>query len=97
MRKIINPPEFVVNPGYTPEEYAALWGADPSYMQEPNLPGDGYLFYNFAVEGDDPEFLAKFIPAIERTIRHVETHAGYSVDDLLDLHTLLDYVKELAA
>ena len=37
----------------------------------PRLPGDGYLFYNFAVEGKDKAFLAKFLPAIKRTIREV--------------------------
>jgi len=51
-----------------PEEYAAWWGCDPCYDHSPRLPGDGYLFYNFNVEGHQPEFLRKFIPAIERTI-----------------------------
>ena len=47
-------------------------GADPVYMHAPNLPGDGYLFYNFSVEQDDPDFLRQFVPAIERTIQFVE-------------------------
>lgn len=50
------------------KEYSAQWGCDPCYDQEPRMPGDGYLFYNFAVEGFDLEFLENFLPAIERTI-----------------------------
>jgi len=53
----------------SPEEYAAFWGADPVYDKPPREPGDGYLFYNFAEEGHDPEFLRKFIPAIDRTLK----------------------------
>jgi hypothetical protein len=50
------------------EDYAAQWGCDPIYDQPPRQPGDGYMFYNFAVE-DTEDFLERFIPAIERTIR----------------------------
>jgi len=79
---------------YLPEEYAALWGCDPVYDRPPRLPGDGYLFYNFAVEQNDPDFLRKFIPAIERTIECVEVD-GTSEENLVDLEDLLDYVKQL--
>ena len=72
----------------TYEEYAAQWGCDPVYDRAPREPGDGYLFYNFSVEGQDPEFRAKFIPAIERTI------AGCTdPQDVEDLTDLLDYVE----
>ena len=54
------------------EDYAALWGCDPCYDHAPRLPGDGYLFYNFAVEGNDKGFLAKFLPAVLRTIEEVK-------------------------
>lgn len=57
-----------ISPTETPEEFAAQWGCDPQYDTLPNERGDGYLFYNFGVEGNDPTFLEKFIPAIERTI-----------------------------
>lgn len=80
---------------YTPEEFASQWGADPQYMREPNLPGDGYLFYNFAVEQDKPEFLRDFIPAIERTIEYVKTLRGAFQDDVADLQQFLKYVKGL--
>jgi hypothetical protein len=79
---------------FGPEEYAALWGCDPVYDRPPREAGDGYLFYNFAVERDDPDFLRKFIPAIERTIECVEVE-GTSEEDMGDLEDLLDYVKEL--
>lgn len=72
-----------------PEEYAALWGCDPVYDQPPRERGDGYKFYNYAVEGDDPEFLRAFIPAIDRTIKGVEmnpdVHEPHDVEDLLAL------------
>ena len=53
----------------TPEEYAGYWGCGPAYDRAPRLHGDGCKFYNFAVDGHDPEFLKEFIPAIERTIQ----------------------------
>ena len=79
---------------FGPEDYAALWGCDPVYDRPPRERGDGYLFYNFAVEKNDPDFLQKFIPAIKRTIECVEVE-GTSEEDLVDLKDLLDYVKEL--
>lgn len=51
---------------------AAQWGCDPVYDKPPRNPGDGYLFYNFSVEGYDKPFLRKFIPAIERTLAAVQ-------------------------
>jgi len=80
----------------SPEDFAAQWGADPVYMHEPNLPGDGYLFYNFAVEQDDPDFLRQFIPAIQRTIAFVEQNPDrFDNDDAADLEEFLEYVKSL--
>ena len=79
-----------------PEEYAAQWGCDPVYDRPPRQRGDGYHFYNFAIEQNDPEFLRTFIPAIERTIRCVEVEGG-SKEDQADLEDLLEYVKELLA
>ena len=79
---------------FGPEGYAALWGCDPCYDPPPRKPGDGYLFYNFAVERDDPDFLRMFIPAIERTIRSVEIE-GTSEEDKADLEDLLNHVKQL--
>ena len=87
-----NAPTFADEIG--PEEYAAYWGCDPVYDRPPRNPGDGYCFYNFAVEQDDPEFLRKFIPAIERTIKCVEAEGGKE-EDQADLEDLLEYVKEL--
>jgi hypothetical protein len=84
----------------SPEEFAAQWGADPVYMKAPNLPGDGYLFYNFSVEQDDPDFLRQFIPAIERTIQFVELNPDRfppANEDAADLEDFLEYVKGLAA
>ena len=53
--------------GVSPEEFASYFGADPVYMKAPNLPGDGYLFYNFSAVERTPEWCAEFIPAIDRT------------------------------
>ena len=97
--KTINPPTFTEYPHFTPEEYAAMWGGDPCAMREPNLPNDGYLFYNFGSENQErtPEFLNDFIGAIERTIQMVDTNANFNQFDHDDLTALLEYVKELAA
>jgi len=84
----------------SPEEFAAQWGGDPVYMRAPNLPGDGYLFYNFSVEQDDPNFLRQFIPAIERTIQFVEQNPNRfppANEDAADLEDFLEYVKGLLA
>lgn len=72
----------------SPEEYASYWGCDPVYDRFPRQHGDGYLFYNFAVE-QEPEFLRKFIPAIERTKLCAEC------EDQDDLEDLASYVKQL--
>jgi hypothetical protein len=88
------------DPDLSPEEFSAQWGADPVYMRAPNLPGDGYLFYNFAVEQDDPDFLRQFIPAIERTIQFVELNLNRfppKNEDAADLEDFLEYVKALAS
>ncbi len=69
-------------------------------MKAPNLPGDGYLFYNFSVEQDDPDFLRQFIPAIERTIQFVEQNPNRfppANEDAADLEDFLQYVKGLLA
>ena len=79
-----------------PEDFAAQWGADPCYMRAPNLPGDGYLFYNFSVEQGDPDFLRQFIPAIERTIQFVKQNENrFEPDDLADLEEFLDLVRDM--
>jgi len=88
------------DPDLCPEEFAAQWGADPVYMHAPNLPGDGYLFYNFSVEQDDPDFLRQFIPAIERTIQFVEQNPSRfppANEDAADLQEFLDYVETILA
>lgn len=89
--------DFLTDPfpaNLTPEEYAALWGGDPAYDHDPNLPGDGYKFYNFNAEGYDPTFLKTFIPAIERTIAAVESKPDcYEPPDADDLRKLLAFVQ----
>ena len=93
---IIEPPTFS-DPDLCPEEFSAQWGADPVYMHDPNLPGDGYLFYNFSVEQDDPDFIQQFIPAIERTIQFVEWNPSrFENEDVADLEDFLDYVNSLS-
>jgi L-alanine-DL-glutamate epimerase-like enolase superfamily enzyme len=81
-----------------PDEYAALWGCDPVYDQWPRQRGDGYKFYNYSVQQDDPEFLRQFIPAIDRTIKSVEmnpdVHEPHDVEDLLALR---DHVEDRLA
>ena len=82
------------------EGYAALWGCDSCYDRAPRLPGDGYLFYNFAVEGNDPAFLGKFLPAVDRTIQEVEQRTAdpERATDLENLQTLKNEVwKRLKA
>jgi hypothetical protein len=69
-----------------PASYAAMWGCDPVYDLPPRNRGDGYLFYNYSDEGDDPEFLERFLGAIDRTIASCElspdSHEPYDVEDL---------------
>lgn len=70
----------------TAGEYAALWGCDPCYDRSPRIPGDGYLFYNYSVEGKDPAFCTKFIPAIDRTIAERRQRGGDGMrNDVKDL------------
>ena len=96
MPSCITPPTFIDH-DLSPEEFAAQWGADPAYMHAPNEPGDGYLFYNFAVEQAAPAFLRQFIPAIRRTIAFVRQNRDrFENNDLADLHEFLDYVKALS-
>lgn len=82
------------------EEYAALWGCDPSYDRWPRHRGDGYLFYNYGSEREDPEFLKNFILAINRTIRDVYNrglHDGElsdeAADDIINLRVLQNHCK----
>jgi hypothetical protein len=77
---------------FSPEEYAALWGCDPQDDRPPRQPGDGYLFYNYAVEGD-PDFLRRFLGAIDRTIRGLRPSGA----DRENLETLREYVQEQLA
>lgn len=77
----------------SPEEYAALWGCDPCYDREPRKFGDGYKFYNFAVE-QDADSLREFLPAIDRTIQCVQREGGPE-EDIADLDDLAEYVREL--
>jgi hypothetical protein len=71
-------------------DYAAEWGCDPCYDHAPRKSGDGYLFYNFGVEGNDRAFLLKFIPAIRRTIKSVKANLNdHEPQDIGDLGELL--------
>lgn len=79
----------------TPEEYASFWGADPCYDKPPRNRGDGYLFYNFAIEGYDPSFLEKFIPVIDRTIMTV-LHDEHEQDELQKLKRICEERLEQA-
>jgi hypothetical protein len=72
----------VTERGHDAADWAAQWGCDPCADKPPRLPGDGYLFYNYAVEGGDPAFLAKFIPAIDRTIASVRQDVQEAGDKL---------------
>lgn len=98
--KTLQEPDFVT--AGCADELAAMWGCDPCYDSPPNLPGDGYKFYNFSVEKSDAEFLRDFAPAIERTIKSVELRRQadpqmFSDDDVEDLKDLLGYVQALIA
>jgi hypothetical protein len=78
----------------SPEEYAALWGCDPCYDRPPRQPGDGYLFYNFAVEQGDADFLRRFLPAIDRTIAGLDSADSDFEKDKDNLLALREYVEE---
>ncbi len=57
----------------TPEEYAAFWGHDGGgTLHAFEERGDGALFYNVSSGNNahQPEFLRKFIPAIERLLKY---------------------------
>ena len=87
---------FSVN--MSPEDYCALWGCSPEYDREPRNRGDGCLFYNFRAEQNDPDFLERFIPAIERTILALnQSPELHDNPDLEDLQELLEYVLEKKA
>ena len=76
--------------------YAALWGCDPCYDHFPRIPGDGYLFYNYAaIEQPDRKKNKKFIPAIERTIECVRLKPKcYDPCDEEELQEFLQHVKQ---
>lgn len=67
------------------EDYAALWGCDLCYDHPPNHSGDGYKFYNFAVEGHDKKFLKEFLPAIDRTLAGLGKKRRHDKEQLLEL------------
>lgn len=80
--------------GYSPEDYASLWGCGGEYDSLPNLPGDGVLFYNFSSEHvvRTAEWLAQFKAAIERTRQKVK---NLDRRDYSGLTALLIYVEQL--
>lgn len=75
------------------EAFAAWWGCDPAYDSPLRHKGDGYLFYNFANDGQDVPFLWKFLGAIDRTLVEqnsrqcgdVDTARASHADDIEDL------------
>jgi hypothetical protein len=79
------------------EEYAVLWGCDPQYDRPPRQPGDGYMFYNFAVEQDDPDFLRRFLGAIGRTIDGLDPADAEHETNKDNLEALREYVEEQLA
>ncbi len=83
----MNEPEL--NEGVSVTELCAMWGCDPCYDLPPRKKGDGYLFYNYAIEGDDPKFLQKFIPAVKRTIKSCVER-----NDKEDLEAVLVYLNK---
>jgi hypothetical protein len=70
-------PAFVKeeHPNFTLEDYVALWGSDPSYDKAPLKHGDGVMFYNYALEKNNVQFLIKFHGAIERLIKKIQEEA----------------------
>lgn len=66
---------MAVKPEDSPEEYAAYWGSDSWGDKPPRKLGDGALFYNFAQDGYDQNFLWKFLCAINRTLIGVKSRA----------------------
>jgi hypothetical protein len=81
----------------SPEEYAALWGCDPQYDRPPRQRGDGYLFYNYAVEQDDPEFLRRFLGAIGRTVEGLDPNDTDHETNKHNLEALREYMQEQLA
>ena len=69
--------------------YAATWGGEACYDTPPNEKGDGELFYQFGINGKNPEFIVKFIPAIERTMKQ----DTLCPEDLVDLGLLMEFAK----
>ena len=78
--------------------YAAMWGGDPAYDLPPRRRGDGYMFYNYSEEGDDPTFLRKFLGAIARSIKSCEWRPDdHEEHDAEDLRALKDHVTDQLA
>lgn len=92
---------------YSPEEYAAMWGADPVYCKAPQKPYDGYMFYNFGSEINTrtKDWLTDFSAAIDRLIESIklnnfgtamgEDGEEQSKIDIANLEQLKEYVQEL--
>jgi hypothetical protein len=78
----------------SPEEYAALWGCDPQYDRPPRDWGDGYLFYNYSVEQSDPDFLRRFLGAIDRTIDGLDPADSDYETNKENLEALRENVEE---
>jgi hypothetical protein len=96
--------------GYSPEEYASFWGCDPQYCLAPQLPNDGYSFYNFSSDKQErtKEWLTEFRDAIQRLIERLaegcliiplkQYHIDYLADrkkDMEELDQLKDHVEKL--
>ena len=83
---------------YSPEEYSAMWGAEPRYCHPPQLPNDGAMFYNFSSEHQERSYqwLAEFLQAIGRQIQCVRKDIlAYDVHSLDGLQQLQSHVLEL--
>ncbi len=81
--------------GMTPEDYAAMWGCEPVYDKPPRKHGDGCMFYNYCAEKDNPEFLRKFLDAIDRTSQSVINNKYDDwKQDLVDLDCLKNVVAD---
>ena len=77
----------------SPEDWAGLWGCEPTHDLSPNEPGDGVMFYNFSSETLDrnPEWLLFFLSAIERTLLSIKD----MVSDYQNMLVLKKYVQDM--
>lgn len=74
-------------------EYLGFWGGDPVYDKPPLKPGDGYVFYNYEMSGNNFDYLKlKLLPALKRQLL-----CGMTDHDKQQFETIKAFVEQKIA